>query len=91
MLKHAQPNEIAHGNTTGSGQGGQFLGSDMRAAYGGGTALDGAGQVVGLIEVGPEQGSEMFSADISTSASRSTFRSQMNARWRERCLRRWLR
>ena len=53
MLKRAQPNESVHANTTGSGQGGQFLGSDMRAAYGGGTTLDGTGQVVGLIELGP--------------------------------------
>ncbi len=53
MLKRAQPNAGARGNTTGSGSGGQFLGSDIRAAYGGGTALDGTGQVVGLIELGP--------------------------------------
>lgn len=33
---------------TGSGPGGQFLGSDMRAAYYGGTALTGAGQAIGL-------------------------------------------
>lgn len=33
---------------TGSGPGGQFLGSDMRAAYYGGTALTGAGQSIGL-------------------------------------------
>jgi hypothetical protein len=37
-----------HTNTTGSGPGGVFLGSDRRAAYYGGTALTGAGQVVGL-------------------------------------------
>lgn len=53
MLKRASPYERLHSYTTGSGSGGQFLGSDMRAAYGGGTALDGAGQVVGLIELGP--------------------------------------
>lgn len=53
MLKHAQPNESVYSNQTGSGPGGQFLGSDMRAAYGGGTSLDGTGQVVGLIELGP--------------------------------------
>ncbi len=35
-------------NQTGSGPGGQFLGSDRRAAYYGGTALTGAGQAVGL-------------------------------------------
>ncbi len=53
MLKRALPNDGVHGNTTGSGPGGQFLGSDMRTAYTGGSALDGAGQVVGLIELGP--------------------------------------
>ena len=37
-------------NTTGSGPGGQFIGSDFRAAYYGGTALTGAGQSVGLFE-----------------------------------------
>lgn len=37
-------------STTGSGPSGYFLGSDMRAAYYGGTALNGAGQSVGLLE-----------------------------------------
>jgi subtilase family serine protease len=37
-------------NSTGSGQGGAYLGSDMRAAYYGGTSLTGSGQVVGLLE-----------------------------------------
>jgi kumamolisin len=36
--------------TTGSGPEASFLGSDMRAAYYGGTALTGAGQSVGLLE-----------------------------------------
>jgi subtilase family serine protease len=36
----------------GSGPGGSYLGSDMRAAYYGGTTLDGTGQVVGLLEYG---------------------------------------
>jgi len=36
--------------TTGSGPSASFLGSDMRAAYYGGTALTGAGQNVGLFE-----------------------------------------
>lgn len=53
MLKHASPQEVAHSDQTGSGQGGQFLGSDMRAAYAPGVALDGTGQSVGLIELGP--------------------------------------
>jgi subtilase family serine protease len=36
--------------TTGSGPSASFLGSDMRAAYYGGTALNGAGQNLGLFE-----------------------------------------
>ncbi len=35
---------------TGSGPSGQYIGSDMRSAYYGGTALTGAGQSVGLLE-----------------------------------------
>ena len=38
------------GNITGSGPNGYFLGSDMRAAYYGGTSLTGLGQSVGLVE-----------------------------------------
>lgn len=53
MLRKALPDAGVHSNQTGSGPAGQFLGSDMRAAYGGGTSLTGAGQVVGLIELGP--------------------------------------
>ena len=39
-------------NVTGSGPGGSYLGSDMRAAYYGGTTLTGNGQVVGIFEFG---------------------------------------
>ena len=42
-----------HPNTTGSYSDGSFLGSDMRAAYVGNSTLDGAGQTVGLVELGP--------------------------------------
>ena len=52
-LKRASSSEIAHSNTTGSGPGGSFLGSDMRVAYYGGTTLTGAGQTLGLFEFGP--------------------------------------
>ncbi len=38
--------------TSGSGPGGQFLGSDIRAAYYGGSALTGAGQSIGLFGFG---------------------------------------
>ena len=45
------PNQIAAPNATvGSGPSASFLGSDMRAAYYGGTALTGAGQSLGLLE-----------------------------------------
>lgn len=48
-----QSSSIARGNQTGSGPFGFFLGSDMRAAYYGGTALTGASQAIGLFEFGP--------------------------------------
>jgi subtilase family serine protease len=50
--------------TTGSGPGGQFLGSDVRTAYYGGK-LDGAGQSVGLMEL---EGYNL--ADVQTYFSR---------------------
>ena len=43
------PNEISRA-TTGSGPSASFLGSDMRAAYYGGTSLTGTGQNLGLFE-----------------------------------------
>ena len=53
MLKRASPDQRVHSDQTGSGPSGQFLGSDIRTAYGAGTALDGSGQALGLIEIGP--------------------------------------
>lgn len=51
MVKRKKnPSPIA--DVTGSGPGGYYLGSDMRAAYYGGTLLTGAGQCVGLFEFG---------------------------------------
>ncbi len=44
------PDEVVSHATTGSGPDASFLGSDMRAAYYGGTALTGAGQNLGLLE-----------------------------------------
>ena len=52
VVKHA---------TTGSGPSASFLGSDMRAAYYGGTALTGAGQNLGLFEY---EGTDL--ADLNT-------------------------
>ncbi len=44
------PDAVVPHATTGSGPSASFLGSDMRAAYYGGTALNGAGQNLGLFE-----------------------------------------
>jgi subtilase family serine protease len=49
-LNAAQPEGVISNATTGSCPGASFCGSDMRAAYYGGTALTGAGQSVGLFE-----------------------------------------
>lgn len=52
----AKGDQTTTGNETGSfcfGGTCYFIGSDMRAAYYGGTALDGTGQAVGLFEFGP--------------------------------------
>jgi len=52
MLKRASPNS-PQSFQTGSGSGGQFLGSDMRAAYYGSGPLAGQGQAIALAELGP--------------------------------------
>jgi len=46
------PGEAKKADGTGSGPNGQFIGSDMRAAYYGSGALTGTGQSVGLFELG---------------------------------------
>ncbi|HEY1767345.1 MAG TPA: protease pro-enzyme activation domain-containing protein [Terracidiphilus sp.] len=51
LLQHAVADDgQSAAAATGSGPGGSFLSSDMRAAYYGGTALTGSGQTVGLLE-----------------------------------------
>lgn len=52
MLQHAPPTLNPHSNQTGSGPGGQFYGSDFRAAYYGTGPLTGTGQATALIEFG---------------------------------------
>ena len=47
MLQFSTP-ETVLAEANGSAPGGQYLGSDMRAAYYGGTALTGAGQSIGI-------------------------------------------
>jgi subtilase family serine protease len=56
MFARRDPNSISRAGTgsnatTGSGPGQSFLGSDMRAAYYGGTALTGSRQSLGLFEL----------------------------------------
>jgi Pro-kumamolisin, activation domain len=48
QLRYAKPNEIKSEDVTGSGPGGTYLGSDIREAYYGATALTGAGQTIGI-------------------------------------------
>jgi subtilase family serine protease len=55
------PEAVVKHATTGSGPSASFLGSDMRAAYYGGTALTGAGQNLGLFEY---EGTDL--ADLNT-------------------------
>ncbi len=50
MLKKAAAEQMAVHSNAGSGPGGAYLGSDMRAAYYGGTALTGTGQAVAMVE-----------------------------------------
>ena len=49
-LYHRRNLDVKSNATTGSGPSASFLGSDMRAAYYGGTTLTGAGQNLGLLE-----------------------------------------
>ncbi|HTW58501.1 MAG TPA: S53 family peptidase [Terriglobales bacterium] len=50
MAHGISPDKVVSHATTGSGPSASFLGSDMRAAYYGGTALTGSGQNLGLLE-----------------------------------------
>lgn len=50
MVRRAWGPQAAGAAVTGSGPGGSYLASDMRAAYYGDGALDGGGETVGLVE-----------------------------------------
>ncbi len=58
---HLDINQVVSHASTGSGPSASFLGSDMRAAYYGGTALTGAGQNLGLFEY---QGSDLTDLNV---------------------------
>jgi subtilase family serine protease len=61
--KNTLPSEPsnAHSSATGSGPGGSFLGSDLRAAYYGSGSLNGAGQIVGIFSL---KGFEISDIDL---------------------------
>jgi subtilase family serine protease len=61
MIHGVDAKAVVSHATTGSGPSASFLGSDMRAAYYGGTALTGAGQNLGLFEF---EGTDL--ADLTT-------------------------
>jgi subtilase family serine protease len=61
MSRGIDANAVVSHATTGSGPSASFLGSDMRAAYYGGTALTGSGQNLGLFEF---EGTDL--ADLTT-------------------------
>ncbi len=61
LERKPEDSEVSSNATTGSGPSAAFLGSDMRAAYYGGTALTGSGQSVGLLEF---EGTDL--ADLTT-------------------------
>jgi kumamolisin len=50
LTRNPNASHTTSGATTGSGPSASFLGSDMRAAYYGGTSLTGGGQSLGLLE-----------------------------------------
>jgi len=70
-LRQVAREESLRTSWTGTGPGGTFLGSDIRAAYLPGVTLDGASQAIGLLEFGPYNLSDV-QAYFSTTASRST-------------------
>ncbi|MGA8629982.1 MAG: S53 family peptidase [Terracidiphilus sp.] len=64
-FEKASENGKAPVPAAGSGPGGQYLASDMRAAYYGGTSLTGSGQTVGLVEF---DGYNLSDVDLSLSS-----------------------
>ncbi len=74
MSTHA-PSGVQPAVVTGSGPGGSYLGSDMRAAYYGGTGLDGNGQSVGILEFG---GYDLSDVNLTFSNAGQTYKVPIN-------------
>ena len=72
-VRSRNSSQEAPSKTTGSGPGGQFIGSDMRAAYYGSGSLNGAGQSVGLFEFAGYELSDVKLYFNQASNSRSKF------------------
>lgn len=66
---------VLSATVSGSGPGGSYLGSDMRAAYYGGTTLTGTGQAVGLLEYGGYNKSDV---DLTFSNAGQTYSVPIN-------------
>ncbi len=75
MVKKTSVAQLGIANLTGSGPGGSYLGSDMRAAYYGSTALTGSGQAVGLLEFG---GYNLSDVDLNFSSVGQTYNVPVN-------------
>jgi hypothetical protein len=79
FLPHPMLNLAAYSTATanvlGSGPGGSYLGSDMRAAYYGGSALTGLGQAVGILEFG---GYNLTDVNLSFSNAGQSYRVPIN-------------
>jgi hypothetical protein len=63
-FKRSQAAGQAQANGTGSGDSGEYIGNDFRAAYVPGTSLTGAGQIVGLVQF-----DGFYASDISAYAA----------------------
>ena len=76
VTKAARPQASTSINgATGSGPGGSYLGSDMRAAYYGNSILTGSGQAVGLLEL---EGYDPNDVDLTFSAAGQTYSVAIN-------------
>ncbi len=70
LTKAAARQRVANASQIGSGPGGSYLASDMRAAYYGGTALTGSGQCVGLFEF---DGYDLSDVDLTFSSAGQSY------------------
>ncbi len=75
MTTRASAGRATPASSVGSGPGGAYLGSDMRAAYYGGSALTGSGQAVGLLEF---SGYDLSDVDLTFSNAGQSYTVPIN-------------